>query len=172
MAQSSLFDPQDTALTLAEYGLRIKQAVNTAPSLQAQWVKAETSDVQVRRGHCYLELIEKSADGGTTVARASAAIWANTFTALAARFQAVTGTAFGTGMKVMVKVSANYHEQYGLKLVITDINPEFTLGDMERQRREILERLTREGIIDRGERGRSGRIRRLHEPARQQPLRT
>lgn len=148
MAQSSLFDPQDTALTLAEYGLRIKQAVNTAPSLQAQWVKAETSDVQVRRGHCYLELIEKSADGGTTVARASAAIWANTFTALAARFQAVTGTAFGTGMKVMVKVSANYHEQYGLKLVITDINPEFTLGDMERLRREILERLTREGIIE------------------------
>ena len=50
-------------------------------------------------------------------------------------------------MKIMVCLSVNYSPQYGLTVVINDINPEFTLGDMERQRQEILNRLTQEGII-------------------------
>ncbi len=149
MAESSLFSsPQDNALTLVEYNNRIKGVLNREASLQGQWVKAETSDVQVRRGHCYLELIEKDPSTGMTVAKVNAAIWANVYASLSARFQAVTGSPFGTGMKVLVKVSANYHEQFGLKVVVSDINPEFTLGDMARLRREILERLTRERIIN------------------------
>lgn len=140
------------AITLSQYNARIRNAIAVAPDLQGQWVLAETSDVSVRRGHCYLELVEKNPDTGAPVARLGAVIWANTFAQLAARFQAVTGSTFGTGMKVMVRVNANFHEQYGLKLVITDINPEFTLGDMERQRREILDRLAREGLIERNRR--------------------
>ena len=137
------------AITLSQYNARIRNALAAAPDLQGQWVLAETSDVAVRRGHCYLELVEKQAETGTTIAKVSAAIWANTFAALNARFQAVTGSAFGTGMKVMVRVNANFHEQFGLKVIITDINPEFTLGDMARQRNEILNRLQREGLIER-----------------------
>ncbi|MBR1726829.1 MAG: exodeoxyribonuclease VII large subunit [Muribaculaceae bacterium] len=137
------------AIPLSQYNARIRNAVAVAPDLQGQWVLAETSDVSVRRGHCYLELVEKQADTGVTVAKVSAVIWANTFASLNARFQAVTGANFATGMKVMVRVNANFHEQYGLKLVVTDINPEFTIGDMERQRREILTRLQREGLIER-----------------------
>lgn len=145
---NSLFDNIE-AISLSQYNARIKSALNEVPELQAQWVQAETSDVSLRRGHCYLELVEKNPDTGVTVAKLSAVIWANTFAALAARFQSVTGSAFANGMKVMVRVNANFHEQYGLKAVITDINPEFTLGDMARLRREILDRLTREGLIER-----------------------
>ena len=144
---NNLFDTP-TAIKLSQYNARIKHAVAYAPDLQGQWVLAETSDVAVRRGHCYLELVEKDPNSGMTVARVGAVIWANTFASLSARFQSVTGNSFGTGMKVMVCVNANFHEQYGLKLIITDINPEFTLGDMARLRREILERLEREGILD------------------------
>ncbi len=148
---NNLFDTP-TAIKLSQYNARIKHAVAYAPDLQGQWVLAETSDVAVRRGHCYLELVEKDPNSGMTVARVGAVIWANTFASLSARFQSVTGNSFGTGMKVMVRVNANFHEQYGLKLIITDINPEFTLGDMERQRREILNRLANEGLIERNRR--------------------
>ncbi|MBR1882981.1 MAG: exodeoxyribonuclease VII large subunit [Muribaculaceae bacterium] len=135
------------ALTLSQLNGRIRALLNDA-TVQGQWVLAETSDVQQRRGHCYLELVEKDAQNGAIVAKAQAVIWANVFARLSVLFQQVTGSPFGTGMKVMVRVSASFHEQYGMKLVISDINPDFTLGDMARQRKEIIERLTREGLIE------------------------
>ena len=101
----------------------------------------------VSRGHCYLELLQKN-DAGVTIARLGAVIWASTFAQLNYHFQQVTGKPLASNMKVMVKLSANFHEQYGLKAIINDINAEFTLGDMERIRREIIAKLTAEGIID------------------------
>ena len=134
------------SLTLLEYNQRIKNLMYD-PDVQNCWVTAETSDLRVSRGHCYLELIQKN-DQGTTVARLGAVIWANTFARLDAQFFQVTGKHLASAMKVMVNLNANFHEQYGLKAVINGINPEFTLGDMERIRQEIIARLTQEGIID------------------------
>lgn len=134
------------SLTLLEYNQRIKNLMYD-PDVQNCWVTAETSDLRVSRGHCYMELLQKD-EQGYTVARLNAVIWANTFTRLDAQFFQVTGKHLATGMKVMVNVNANFHEQYGLKAVINGINPEFTLGDIERIRQEIIARLTKEGIID------------------------
>lgn len=134
------------SLTLLEYNQRIKGLLYD-PNVQNCWVTAETSDLRVSRGHCYLELIQKN-EQGATLARLGAVIWASTFARLDAQFFQVTGKHLATGMKVMVNVNANFHEQYGLKAVINGINPEFTLGDMERIRQEIIARLTKEGIID------------------------
>ncbi len=134
------------SLTLLEYNQRIKGLLYD-PNVQNCWVTAETSDLRVSRGHCYLELIQKN-EQGATVARLGAVIWASTFARLDAQFFQVTSKHLATGMKVMVNVNANFHEQYGLKAVINGINPEFTLGDMERIRQEIIARLTKEGIID------------------------
>ena len=134
-------------LKLSEYNNLLKRLVAASGALQGQWVIAETSDLRVSRGHCYLELIEKNA-GGATVARIGAVIWASTFEWLNSKFLQATSSSLASGMKVMVRVNANFHEQYGLKVVITDIEPEYTMGDMARIRREIIERLTREGIID------------------------
>jgi len=145
----SLFaDQQPQGMTLSEYNARIASAVNRAPVLQRQWVIAETSGVSVRKGHCYLQLIEKNPGGGLPVARVDAVIWASNYSTLARRFQDATGAPFGSDMKVMVNVTATFHGLYGLKLVINDINPQYTLGEHARLRREILQRLTAEGIID------------------------
>ncbi len=133
-------------LSLLEYNSRIKNLLYD-PSVQSCWVVAETSDLRVSRGHCYIELIQKN-DAGATVAKLGAVIWASTFAKLNAKFIAATGKSIGNAMKVMVKVGANFHEQYGLKALINDIDPSYTLGDMERIRREIIDRLTKEGIID------------------------
>ena len=133
-------------ISLLEYNNRIKGLLYD-PTVQSCWVTAETSDLRVSRGHCYLELLQKN-DAGVTIARLGAVIWASTFAQLNYHFQQVTGKSLASNMKVMVKLSANFHEQYGLKAIINDINAEFTLGDMERIRREIIAKLTAEGIID------------------------
>lgn len=136
----------EQALTLLEYNLLIKGLVHDS-SVQGCWVTGETSDLRVSRGHCYLELIQKN-EAGVTVARLGAVIWASTFAHLDDVFYRKTGKHLASSMKVMVRVNANFHEQYGLKAVITDINPEFTLGDMERLKREIIARLKADGVID------------------------
>ena len=141
-------DPNSTpqGISLSEFNQRITNAIATSRDTQGQWVRGEIIDMRVNR-HCYFELIEKD-DAGNTVARLGAAIWGNTFMALAAQFAAVTGSQLGNGMKVLVKISANFHKAFGIKAIVEDIDPNFTLGDLARQRREIIERLTREGVID------------------------
>lgn len=132
-------------ITLQEFNDRIKRLL-ADPSVMNCWVVAETTDVRINQ-HCYLQLLEKNPKTGATVAKIKAIIWGNQFRFLNAQFKQVTGRDIGNDMKIMVCLSVNYSPQYGLTVVINDINPEFTLGDMERQRQEILNRLTQEGII-------------------------
>lgn len=134
-------------ISLSAFNQRVADTVNRQPSLQRQWVVAETADVRVARGHCYLELIEKD-PADNIVARMGAVIWASAYAKIAAQFKAVTGQDFAAGMKVMVCMTFNFHIQYGNKAVIGDVNPEYTIGDMARKRKEIIDRLTREGIIN------------------------
>ena len=134
-----------STITLQEFNNRIKRLL-ADPSVMNCWVVAETTDVRINQ-HCYLQLLEKNPKTGATVAKIKAIIWGNQFRFLNAQFKQVTGRDIGNDMKIMVCLSVNYSPQYGLTVVINDINPEFTLGDMERQRQEILNRLTQEGII-------------------------
>ncbi|MDE6498624.1 MAG: exodeoxyribonuclease VII large subunit [Muribaculaceae bacterium] len=136
----------EQAITLSQFNRRIVDAMAT-PALRSVWVTAETVDVRVSNGHMYMELIEKD-DAGATVARIGASIWASNLARLNAVFFAATGSRIASGMKVMVRASATFHAVYGLRAVISDINPEYTLGDLLRRRREILARLAAEGVAD------------------------
>lgn len=140
-------DMGETAISLVELNRRIGGLLHDA-SVQRCWVVAETSDVRQSGGHCYLELVQKDAQTGQTLARMRGIVWASVYARLRCEFERATGQPFASGMNVMVEVSANFHEQYGLSVVITGINPTYTLGDMARQRQEILNRLRSEGIID------------------------
>ena len=75
-------------------------------------------------------------------------IWANQAPRICSKFATVTGQQIATGLKVMVRGTVNYHASYGISFVITDIEPSFTVGDVERRRREILRRLQAEGILE------------------------
>lgn len=112
------------------------------------WITAELSDVAVRGGHCYMELLQKDASGATTVAKARGIIWASAYRMIALKFFNATGREFATGLKVMVRVTATYHPVFGFSLQVTDVDPSYTMGDLLRLRREILERLRREGILE------------------------
>ena len=135
-------------MTLSAFNARIERLIGGEPIVQNQWVIAETSDLRLNRsGHCYTELIEKDPQG-TTIAKIDAAIWASNYARLYYKFKEATGQVLATGMKVLVNVTANYHRLYGLKVTINDIDPSYTLGDMARQRLEIINRLKSEGIYD------------------------
>jgi len=116
---------------------------------ETYWVQAELSDVRSNySGHCYLEFIQKDASGNNLIAKARGTIWSNIYKMLKPYFEQETGQAFASGIKVLVRVSVDFHELYGYSLTVLDIDPTYTVGDMERKRREILRLLEEEGVID------------------------
>ena len=148
MQQPSIFSPKPQGMTLSEFNARIEQVLNNDARLRSQWVIAETSDLRLNRsGHCYTELIEKD-DQGTTIAKVGAAIWASNYGNLYHKFLKATGQVLTTGMKVLVNVTATFHRLYGIKVIINDIDPSYTMGDMERQRQEIINRLKEAGVFE------------------------
>ena len=139
-------------ITLSELQQRIKSSVEASLPLPL-WVVAEVSELKVNySGHCYMELVEKQegAKGGTPIPRAQvrAVIWRSQYAMLAPYFEAQTGSRLGAGMKIMAKVVVSYHELYGLSLQITDIDPSYTLGEVERQKQLTIAQLQSDGVWD------------------------
>lgn len=147
MSEVNLFSQSPAAMSLTEYTAMIGNAIRMTPGLQGAWVTAELSDLRFSGGHCYMELIEKNVSG-QTVAKLRANIWASRVPYIRRKFFGATQRDIATGMKVMVYGSSAHHSVYGLSFTINDIDPSYTLGDMERIRREILMRLQKEGVID------------------------
>jgi len=113
------------------------------------WVKAEINELSVNySGHCYLELIEKSEESENITAKIKATIWSSVYRMLTAYFETVTNRQLEKGLKILVKVSVEFHEIYGISLNVLDIDPVYTVGEQERHRQEIIKRLDYEGIID------------------------
>ena len=112
------------------------------------WVEAELSEAREVRGHCYMELIQKDDRSNTPVAKASAKCWASTWQLVKPHFMRVTGQQVHAGMKVLLKVYAQFHESYGFSWIVTDIDPTYTLGDMARKRLEIIRQLKEEGVFE------------------------
>ena len=139
---------EQQALSLYELNGLVKRSIRSCLP-DTYWVQAELSDVRSNySGHCYLEFIQKDAGGNNLIAKARGTIWSNIYKMLKPYFEQETGQAFTSGIKVLVQVSVEFHELYGYSLTVLDIDPTYTVGDMERKRREILRQLEEEGVID------------------------
>lgn len=113
------------------------------------WVEAELSEAREGYGgHCYMELIEKDERSNTPIAKAHASCWRNRWMLLKPQFERVTGQRIHAGMKVLLKVHAQFHENYGFSWIVDDIDPTYTMGDMARKRMEIIQTLKEEGVFD------------------------
>jgi exodeoxyribonuclease VII large subunit len=140
--------PQPEALGLYELNRQIRLIVQSGFP-ESVWVIAEISDMSVNRsGHCYLELIEKEPEGDKILARTRATIWATNYRRLRPYFESTTGQALDTGIKILVKADVEFHEVYSISLNIRDIEPSFTIGELERKRRMIIRKLEDAGVID------------------------
>mgnify|MGYP002570562944 CR=1 FL=1 len=133
-------------ITLVELQRLVKERLHEQFPLPL-WVSAEIAELKVNySGHCYLELVEKGGDNGVPLAQSRAVIWRSVYPRVAAYFEAETGRKLAPGIRILARVTVNYHELYGFSLQITDIDPAYTLGDMERQRQQTIARLQREGV--------------------------
>lgn len=116
--------------------------------ISEEWVTAEISAISTNKpgAHMYIELVEHNAEG-TEVAKAKAAIWASAKDRLIDKFQKETGAELKAGIKVMILVAASFHPQYGFSVSVKDINPTFTVGDMQKKLMQIRAALTSVGIF-------------------------
>ena len=133
--------------SLRQLNLLVRDAIDTCLP-DEYWVEAELSECREHGGHCYMELIEKDELSHTPIARASAKCWRQTWQMVHPHFERATGQPLRAGLKVLLRVYAQYHEAYGFSWIVTDIDPTYTLGDMARRCQEIIRRLKDEGVFD------------------------
>lgn len=133
-------------ITLLELQSRLKEGIERLfPS--RVWLRAEIGAVKARvGGHCYMELLQSGENG--IEAKVQAVVWSSKYRFIAPYFESVTGSPLSEGMLVLVHVQVNYSQLYGLSLVVDDIDPGFSLGEQEKQRRLTVERLEKEGLVD------------------------
>jgi len=133
--------------SLRQLNMMVREAIETELP-DEYWVEAELSECRENSGHCYMELIEKDERTNTPIARASAKCWRQTWQMAKPYFERTTGQQLRAGMKVLLKVYAQFHEAYGFSWIVSDIDPTYTLGDMARKRQEIIRQLKEEGVFD------------------------
>lgn len=134
-------------LSLTELQFIIKDSLYLAlPDMY--WVIAEISEIKENyNGHCYLELVEKLPDEINIRSRVKAVIWSSRYRFIKSFFENASGESLRVGLKILIRVKIEYHEIYGLSLVINDIDPAFTIGEMALRRQQILKKLEEEGVL-------------------------
>ncbi len=137
----------DEKISLCELQERVKQTVDQL-SRGYVWITAEISEVKRNaNGHWYLELADYSSSNGTLAAKARAVVWSRTAAMLIPFFETTAGSPLMSGMHVLLKVQVQYSPVYGLTLNVFDIDPSFTVGELELHRQRVLKRLQQEGMF-------------------------
>jgi exodeoxyribonuclease VII large subunit len=111
------------------------------------WIKAEMNKLNFyqQSGHCFPELVEKK--DGKVIAQLKANLWRDDFTRINNQFKQVLNEPLKDGIKVLFLGSITFHPEHGLSLRIHDIDPAFTLGDLELEKQETIRKLREEGIF-------------------------
>lgn len=133
--------------TLSEV-LQSVQKTISARYTSSFWVKAEMNKLNFYKhsGHCYPELVEKT--DGKIVAEIRAVLWNSDYLRINRKFQSVLKDSLKDGIKILFSARIQFDPKYGLSLMIQDIDPSFTLGDLEREKQETIQRLMTEGLFD------------------------
>lgn len=119
---------------------------------RAYWIKAELNKLNYYQhsGHCYPELVEKR--HGKVVTQLRSVLWKDDYRRINAEFQALLNEPLKDGIKILFSAKIDYHPHYGLSLHIQDIDPSFTLGDLEKEKQEAIKRLKAEGVYQQNKR--------------------
>jgi len=128
-------------IRLSDLAFTIEAVVDDAFGQKAVWVIAETSDIKnyPDRGYCFLTLVEREA-GRETLAKLDACIWRRNYHTIK-NFEQATGVAFARNIQLLLQVAISFNPVYGLRLEILQIDPSYTLGNLERERQAVLDAL-------------------------------
>ena len=112
------------------------------------WIECEISQVKESRGNFYLDFVQKKEDSDEVVAQSSGYLWYKSALFLKKKLGDLFAALLKDGTAVKIKVYIEFHERYGLKLNIEDIDPSFTIGQLEMLRQKIIQRLKEEGKLN------------------------
>lgn len=112
------------------------------------WVSCEISQVSEVRGQVYMDVVQQDENTDQVTAQASAVIWYKSYLFLRNKLQELLPSILTVGTHILIKVRVEFHERYGVKLVIEDIDPSFTIGQMEMARQKILQKLVEADVLD------------------------
>ncbi|GAB3033099.1 exodeoxyribonuclease VII large subunit [Spirosoma pulveris] len=133
-------------IRLSDLAFTLEAVIDEAFGQKSVWVVAETSDIKnyPDRGYCFLTLVERDTTGNTsgrdTLAKLDACIWRKNYHTIG-DFERATGVAFARNIQLLLLVSVSFSPVYGLRLEILKIDPSFTLGNLERERQQVLDTL-------------------------------
>lgn len=133
-------------ITLSELNNMVRETLEYSFT-NKYWVQAEISELRESpKGYCFLEFVDKDVKTGEVYAKARGLIPRNIYPLLKLNFEESTNQRLEAGLKVLVQTTVSFHEVYGYSLLVHDIDSAYTLGSMALRRREIMERLEREGV--------------------------
>lgn len=135
------------SITLTELTQRIQDAINLNFG-KTVWIRAEINELRENSGHCYMELIDKDDDSDSILSKCRATCWSSTYRMLKPYFEKTTGQTLTSGLRVLISVNVEFHSVYGLNLVVRDIDPVFTVGEMAARRMQIIRQLEADGILE------------------------
>jgi exodeoxyribonuclease VII large subunit len=115
------------------------------------WINAEIMQISETRGNVYMELIEQDEDTNQVKAQISAAIWYKSYLFIKNKVGELLPSLLISGTHVLLKVKVDFSERYGMKLIVEDIDPSFTIGQLEMERQKIIERLNKSGVLHQNE---------------------
>ena len=128
--------------------LELNQYIRRVISLnfdEPVWIECEIGQASLSRGHWYLDLIQK--ESNSLLGQFPAALLANVYFFLKRKSPIPPEDILKQGVAVKLKVNVDFHERYGLKLIIEDIDSSFTMGQLEMQRQAILKAIQERGLI-------------------------
>ncbi|SNT39507.1 Exodeoxyribonuclease VII large subunit [Noviherbaspirillum humi] len=138
--------PAQKGCSLSQMLTRVERALDTAFP-RSEWVRFEISGLRPGT-HAYFDAVERGADG-REVSKARAIIWGSLRAKLDKKFFDATGARLENGLKVLMLAKVQFSVQHGLSLIVSDIDPDYTLGDMQAKLKRIREELEAAGIADR-----------------------
>jgi len=109
------------------------------------WVSCEISQVSEVRGQVYMDVVQQDEDTNEVVAKSSAVIWYKSYLFIKNKLKELLPSILTVGTHVLLKVKIEYNERYGIKLVIEDIDPSYTIGQMEMARQKTLYKAAMQG---------------------------
>ncbi|PIF02586.1 MAG: exodeoxyribonuclease VII large subunit [Paludibacter sp.] len=138
---------QTKFITLSQLNSQVKEVIK-ANFTRLIWVRAEISEFTERNGHAYFELIEKDGTTDKIIAKSRVTCWRSVFGMIKPYFESTTGESLRAGLEVLVAVSVEFSELYGMSLNMQNIDPSFTLGNLAVRRLEIIQQLKADGIFN------------------------
>ncbi len=137
---------EKNCIRLSDLAKEISEVFRKNFSMERYWVSAEILGLKINKGHCYLQLGEKDERSTQPKAEFKAMIWSSNFNFIHSRFIAETGNELQENMEILCKVEVQFHERFGMSLIVHDVDAAYTLGKMAIERKKTVDKLKQEGV--------------------------